>query len=78
MLLAIDIGNTHITVGAFEGEHLRHLWRLATDEKKTADEYGTMLLNCLHHDAAASVIRAVAIGSVVPALTKTFETISKR
>ncbi|MBI4052024.1 MAG: type III pantothenate kinase, partial [Elusimicrobia bacterium] len=49
MLLAIDIGNTNVTVGAFQEEKLLELWRLATDKKKTVDEYGTTLLNCIQH-----------------------------
>lgn len=78
MLLAIDVGNTNVTVGAFDGGKLAHLWRLATDPRKTADEYATVLTSCLQHDAAASTVKHVAIGSVVPALTGTFVTIAKR
>ena len=43
MLLALDAGNTNITIGAFEGEKLLRVWRLATDLRKTADEYGVAL-----------------------------------
>ena len=43
MLLAIDVGNTNIVVGVFEGSTLVESWRLATDNRRSADEYGTIL-----------------------------------
>ena len=42
MFLAIDIGNTNVTVGVFEGEKLRCTWRLETDVHKMPDEYAIM------------------------------------
>lgn len=72
MLLAIDIGNTNITVGLCDGaKWLRH-WRLLTNREKTADEYGIILKSLLYDadlDAAAS---HVILSSVVPPLTHTF------
>ena len=38
MLLAIDVGNTNTVIGVFEGEVLRHSWRIKTDARETADE----------------------------------------
>ena len=43
MLLAIDVGNTNLVVGVFEGSKLIESWRLATDNRRSADEYGTMI-----------------------------------
>ena len=43
MLLAIDVGNTNIVLGVFEGDRLVESWRLATDNKRSADEYGTII-----------------------------------
>ena len=43
MLLAIDVGNTNIVLGVFDGETLVESWRLATDNKRSADEYGTII-----------------------------------
>jgi len=75
MLLAVDIGNTNIVWGLFEGPLLVAHWRLATDSKKTADEYGVLFLNLLAHGGQTSTHVAGAIlSSVVPALTGTFET----
>ena len=47
MLLVIDIGNTNIKFGLFDGERLAHSWRLATNRKKTGDEYGASLCSLL-------------------------------
>jgi type III pantothenate kinase len=45
MLLAIDIGNTNVAVGIFQGEKLIKHWKIRTDREKTCDEYGMSLLN---------------------------------
>jgi type III pantothenate kinase len=79
MLLAVDIGNTNITLGVFEGEELRVTWRMATNVNQMADEYAALLLNLLHHkNIGISDIKDVALGSVVPPLTTTFTDISQR
>lgn len=73
MLLAIDIGNTNITLGVYEGERLRATWRLATVHDRMPDEYGILLTQLLDHKGIpAGGISGVAIASVVPALTGTF------
>jgi type III pantothenate kinase len=75
MLLTIDIGNTNIVWGIFEGSNLLSHWRLATDPKTTADEYGVLFLNLLaRSDRGPELVRGAIIASVVPALTATFET----
>ena len=45
MLLALDAGNTNITIGAFEGNQLQGRWRLRTIREQTADEWGILLRN---------------------------------
>ena len=45
MLLTIDIGNTNITMGIYEGDDLLFTSRLATDRKRTSDQYAVELLN---------------------------------
>ena len=74
MLVVIDIGNTNIVWGVYEGQQLIAHWRLATDAKKTADEYGILFTSLL---AAAGVpsqrLSGAIIASVVPSLTPTFE-----
>lgn len=72
MLLAIDIGNTNITLGLYQGETLGPRWRLATAHERMPDEYGIAFLNLFQHvGRAAADVTAVAIASVVPPLTGT-------
>jgi type III pantothenate kinase len=76
MLLAIDIGNSHIVFGVFEGEKLVGEFRVATQLHKTADEYGILLKSLLlDKNVATDQINGAIIASVVPALTEVFETL---
>ncbi|MDP6043097.1 MAG: type III pantothenate kinase [Dehalococcoidales bacterium] len=79
MLLAIDIGNTDITLGVFEREELRATWHMATGIHRMADEYAATLLNLLRHqNLATSDIKEVVLCSVVPPLITTFEELSQK
>ncbi len=79
MLLAIDVGNTNIAVGVFEGERLRATWNVATDLNKTADEYAVLFLNLLPREGLTlSDIDHAIIASVVPPLEPIFEELSQR
>ena len=49
MLLTIDIGNTNLTIGLYQGETLGPRWRLATDHERMPDEYGLQFLGMLEH-----------------------------
>ena len=74
MLLAIDIGNTGITLGLFEGGKLGPHWRLASDNERTSDEYGILMTQLLERaglrtNAVGGILCGVAIASVSPALT---------
>ncbi len=70
MLLAIDVGNTNIVCGVFDGAALVHSWRLLTLRERTADETGLLITGLFAHERMAlSSITAVVIGSVVPVLT---------
>lgn len=74
MLLAIDIGNTDTTLGLFDDEELRATWHIATSTDRMADEYATLLLNLLHHHGLdTSVVKQVALCSVVPPLIATYK-----
>ena len=73
MLLALDIGNTNVTMGIFHEKSLKATWRIATDASKLTDEYRltfTQLL--LQSDISPKDVNSVAICSVVPPLTPTF------
>ncbi len=74
MLLAIDIGNSHIVGGIFEGKQLRAAWRLATDQTKTADEYGILSLSLLDsHGLSTKDVSGCIMSSVVPPITQILE-----
>ena len=70
MLLAIDIGNTNIVLGVFEGTTLRHSWRLTTMRERTGDELG-LLVDGVFASAKLdrTKITGVILASVVPPLT---------
>jgi len=72
MLLAIDIGNSQIFYGVFDGQTLRHSWRLATDHTKTTDEYGMAMTSLMQESGIAPRdIQASILSSVVPPVTPT-------
>src|SRR5260221_1652845 len=79
MLLAIDVGNTNVTIGVFDGERLAHSWRLAALRGATADELGIFvprLFEQMH--VPVSAVDGVAVASVVPPLTRPIEEMCER
>ena len=78
MLLAIDIGNTTVALGVFEGKRLIKDWGIRSVREKTADEYGITLLELLRTSGLdPSAIRGTIISSVVPPLTPAFQALSQ-
>jgi type III pantothenate kinase len=74
MLLAIDAGNSNITLGLYEGAKPGPRWRLATVHDRTADEYGLLLDDLLEHAGfEVEAVDAVVMASVVPPLTGVLE-----
>ncbi len=70
MLLTIDVGNSQIALGMFDGEELVGHWRVSTEPEATVDEIRWQLTGILGADGFTGVdIRGVAISSVVPAMT---------
>lgn len=70
MLLTIDIGNTNITLGLYEGETLSGHWRMATNHESMPDEYGIMMSNLLEHRGVnVKDLEGISMASVVPPLT---------
>ena len=67
MIMAIDVSNTNITLGTFNGAKLQKIYRVTTKVPRTSDEYGVLLRdlvrlsNASHHD-----IEGIIIASVVP------------
>jgi type III pantothenate kinase len=72
MLLAMDVGNTNIVFGVFDGESLKGNYRFSTSLDRTADEYGQIMLSFLNHSGIqAEDITDTIISSVVPPLNDT-------
>lgn len=73
MFLAIDIGNTNVTLGIFEGEKLHSRWRLETDVHKMPDEYAATIITLLSLEKVViSDIKEVALCSTVAPLIPIF------
>ncbi len=67
MLLAVDVGNTHISLGVFDGKDLKATFRMTAKQPRTSDEYGIGLCDLLvHRNFSISDIDDVIISSVVP------------
>jgi type III pantothenate kinase len=79
MLLAIDVGNTNVTIGVFEGERLVHSWRLAALRERTADELGIFVTRLFEQTKVdISSVSGIAVASVVPPLTRPMEEMCER
>jgi len=74
MILVVDVGNTNIVLGLYEGQSLRHHWRLSTNRSATVDEYGVMIHNLFQlAGVRAEQIEGVILSCVVPPIMNTLE-----
>ena len=74
MILVLDVGNTNITLGAYEGKNLINYWRMCTDRGKSSDEFGMFILDLLRYEnIKVSDIEAIIIASVVPPMMYSLE-----
>jgi type III pantothenate kinase len=79
LLLAIDVGNTHIMLGVYREDEILVYWRIATHRDSTEDELGMVVKNLLQNsDLRLSDISAIAISSVVPPLMYSLERMSQK
>lgn len=79
MLLCVDIANADITLGLFEGEHLITTWRLASDERRTEDEYGLQMVGLLAQiGRRVADLHGAVIACVVPSLLPVWQTVCRR
>ena len=79
LLLALDIGNTNVTVGVFDGEKLKATWRIASGVHRMPDEYASVLLNLLSLERIlVASVREAVLCSVVPSLEVTFISLLER
>src|SRR3954468_2702535 len=79
MLLAIDVGNTNIVLGVFDGVRLAESWRLATLRERTSDEVGILVTHLFARSAISlDRVSGIILSSVVPPLTRTMEEMGER
>ncbi|HKQ32714.1 MAG TPA: type III pantothenate kinase [Thermodesulfobacteriota bacterium] len=72
MVLAVDIGNTNIVFGVFDGGRIMCHWRIGTDKSKTSDEYGILFRELMKlRDIDPDTIRGAVISCVVPTIQST-------
>jgi len=78
-LLCIDIGNTNIVLGTYQGRDLTAHWRISTDAQRMPDEYGMLIMQMLQHSGQhPRDTQSIALCSVVPPLTLSFEELCQR
>jgi type III pantothenate kinase len=79
MILAIDISNTTIKLGLFQGDDLTATWQIATERHKVVDDYAMLLLN-LFQSAGQDIthVKGVSISCVVPSLRSVFTQLVKK
>lgn len=74
MLLVMAVENTNVVLGLYAGDELRYQWRVATDSRRTEDEYGMLLMNLFARvDLTFSVVEGVIVSSVVPPMNNIME-----
>lgn len=78
-LFCVDIGNTNIVMGLYQGKELITHWRIATEHRKMADEYAMLTLDLFERaDQDPASVEGMIVSSVVPPLTGVFEKLSRR
>jgi type III pantothenate kinase len=79
MLLAVDVGNTNIVFALFEGREIKSRWRVATDPRRTADEYAVWLLQLMQLQGFdRNVVSKIIISTVVPRALHNLEVLAQK
>lgn len=74
VIFVLDVGNTNIVLGVYEGEELKYHWRMETNRHKTEDEYGMIVKNLFQHvKLSLDSIEGIIISSVVPPIMFSLE-----
>lgn len=78
MLLCVDVGNTNIVLGIYDGQELCAHWRISTDHDRMPDEYAMLILNLFQYKGLSlREVHDIIIASVVPPLTDKFEEVAR-
>ncbi len=79
MLLAVDVGNTNVVFAMFDGEHMRTRWRIATDPRRTGDEYAVWLVQLMQIEGIArEEVTGMIISSVVPRTRHNLDVLARK
>lgn len=79
LLLVIDVGNTNIVLGVYDGDRLKYDWRIATQKDRTSDEYGLIFEQIFQYNCLSKKeIKAIIISSVVPTLMYTLPSMCQK
>lgn len=78
MLLAIDIGNTNVVAALFDGRTIKARWRIATDPRRTGDEYAVWLMQLLSiRGIQREAIQQIVVSTVVPRALHNIEVLAR-
>ncbi len=79
MLLAVDVGNTNVVFALFQGEEMRTRWRIATDPRRTGDEYAVWLQQLMQiEDIRVDQVDGMIVSSVVPRARHNLEVLAQK
>lgn len=79
MLMVVDVGNTNIVLGLFDGERLVQSWRLTTDKSRTSDEYGILIHELYAHQRVPERdVTACMVSCVVPPMIPTVTEVARK
>ena len=79
MLLAADVGNTNVVFALFEGHEIKARWRIATDPRRTGDEYAVWLLQLMQVEGIArEKVTEVIVSTVVPRALHNFQVLASK
>ena len=79
MLLAVDVGNTNVVFALFEGREIRTRWRIATDPRRTGDEYAVWLSQLMAIEGIErGEVDAMIVSTVVPRARHNIEVLGQK
>ena len=79
MLLAIDVGNTNVVFALFDGRQIKARWRIATDPRRTGDEYAVWLMQLLHLEGLdRAAVDKIIVSTVVPRALHNLEVLADK
>lgn len=79
MLLAVDVGNTNVVFALIEGDAIRARWRIATDPRRTGDEYAVWLMQLMAIEGVARAdIESMIVSSVVPRTRHNLDVLARK